>query len=141
MTRKNTIFASIILVFASLQYYEHSRQHASHKFRSDDRQPNAVYVKENGQDHDRRYLEHESTQKRDDCRRKTVVERCEEAGAEDGVAHEQKGQREDAEAGDCEIEKLLVVADEDLRKRRRKRFCGDDHDNAEATDHDKAFLE
>lgn len=118
---------------------KHRREHDRHKFRYDDRDPNAVDLPKQGQNQDRRHLKYHRSQKRNDGRGHAVIERGEEARSENRVSHKQERKRENTEARDCQLHQLRVVAHENAGKRRCQKDTRNHHNNSENGHHKKTF--
>ena len=80
-----------IVIPCAVADQKHEGDGHGHEFGHNEGEPNAVYAKNCGKDEDSGHLEDQGAQKRDDGRCDAVVQRGEEAGAVDGVPHEEEG--------------------------------------------------
>lgn len=128
------------MIFLSFGDEKHPTEDHRHRVCRHDRDPDAVQFEEKRQEQNSAHLKYQRPKERNDRGGQTVVESGKKSGAEDGKAHKEKRDREDAEAVDRHFKQPGTVTDENVRERAGKQFRCAKHEHTADGKNPQAFL-
>ena len=103
--------------------------------------PDPVQAEKQGQDQNRKHLEHQRPQKRDGCRYEAVIQGREEGGGKNVESRQNEGKGKYGKGMPRHLQQLCVIPNENGRQRQGQYLCDEHHQDAGDSHEQQAFAE